>query len=84
MVRQRDIIQALKPRSEKPKTLCNDPDCKAYATKIFCQVDTVVQSQTDCLSMTAEKPKELCNFAVDYIKNQSDKNRNSNLQTDWY
>lgn len=35
MVRQRDIIQALKPCSEKPKTLCNDPDCKACPQKSF-------------------------------------------------
>lgn len=35
MVRQRDIIQALKPCSEKPKTLCNDPNCKACPKKSF-------------------------------------------------
>ena len=35
MVRQRDIIQALKPCSEKPKTLCNDINCIPCYKKSF-------------------------------------------------
>jgi len=35
MVRQRDLIRALKPCSEKPKTLCNDLDCDPCLKKSF-------------------------------------------------